>query len=106
MVGWDQHEFETLGMKLPERGRRTDEMLAALRRLLTERDVSFARDSYRFERVTIEPRLPRFPELWVGGGSKLPTPLSPDEPSIAVRCWPASRAPAVGWPAPPAASRW
>ena len=24
--GWDQHEFETLGMTLAERGRRTDEM--------------------------------------------------------------------------------
>jgi probable F420-dependent oxidoreductase len=80
--GWDEHEFETLGMKIAERGRRTDEMLAALRRLLTERDVSFAGDFYRFERVTIEPRLSRFPELWVGGGSKLPTPLSPDKPSI------------------------
>ena len=74
--GWDQHEFETLGMKLAERGRRTDEMIAALRRLLTERDVSFAGRYYRFEHVTIEPRLPRFPELWVGGGSKIDVPVS------------------------------
>src|SRR6267143_1271065 len=29
--GWDQHEFETLGMKLAERGHRTDEIIAALR---------------------------------------------------------------------------
>ena len=81
-AGWDEHEFETLGMKLAERGRRTDEMLAALRVLLTERDVDFAGDFYRFERVTVEPLLPRFPELWVGGGSKLATPLSPDKPAI------------------------
>jgi probable F420-dependent oxidoreductase len=81
--GWDQHEFESLGMKLAERGRRTDEMIAALRRLLTERDVSFAGDYYRFEHVTIEPRLPRLPELWVGGGSKIVTSLSPDKPYIA-----------------------
>src|SRR5713226_7194650 len=40
--GWDRHEFESLGMRLGERGRRTDEIVAALRRLLTERDVSFA----------------------------------------------------------------
>jgi alkanesulfonate monooxygenase SsuD/methylene tetrahydromethanopterin reductase-like flavin-dependent oxidoreductase (luciferase family) len=70
-------------MKLAERGRRTDEMIAALRRLLTERDVSFAGRYYRFERVTIEPRLPRLPELWVGGGSKTQTSLSPDKPYIA-----------------------
>jgi probable F420-dependent oxidoreductase len=81
--GWDQHEFETLGMKLAERGRRTDEMIAALRRLLTERDVSFAGRYYQFEHVTIEPLLPRFPELWVGGGSKIQTSLSPDKPYIA-----------------------
>ena len=81
--GWDQHEFETLGMTLAERGRRTDEMIAALRRLLTERDVSFAGRYYRFEHVTIEPLLPRVPELWVGGGSKIQTSLSPDKPYIA-----------------------
>ena len=80
--GWDQHEFETLGMKLSERGRRTDEVIAALRRLVTERDVSFEGRYYRFSRVTIEPRLPRFPELWVGGGSKIQTSLSPDKPYI------------------------
>jgi probable F420-dependent oxidoreductase len=80
--GWDQHEFETLGMKLSERGRRTDEIIAALRRLLTERDVSFEGRYYRFHHVTIEPRLPRFPELWVGGGSKIQTSLSPDKPYI------------------------
>jgi probable F420-dependent oxidoreductase len=81
--GWDQHEFETLGMKLAERGRRTDEMIAALGRLLTERDVSFAGTYYRFEHVTIEPLLPRLPELWVGGGSKIQTSLSPDRPYVA-----------------------
>jgi probable F420-dependent oxidoreductase len=80
--GWDQHEFESLGMKLAERGRRTDEMIAALRRLLTERDVSFAGQYYRFDHVTIEPRLPRLPELWVGGGSKIQTSLSPDKPYL------------------------
>jgi len=81
--GWDQHEFESLGMRLGERGRRTDEILAALRMLVTRRDVSFAGRYYRFDRVTIEPLLPRFPELWVGGGSKIQTELSPDKPFVA-----------------------
>lgn len=67
-----------------------------LRRLLTERDVSFTGDFYRFERATIEPLLPHFPELLVGGGSKLPTPLSPDKPSIA-RAVLARIAVADGW---------
>src|SRR5947209_1127771 len=76
--GWDQHEFETLAMRLGQRGRRTDEMIAALRILLTRRDVSFAGHYYRFEHVSIEPSLPRFPELWVGGGPKIETGHSPD----------------------------
>src|SRR5256886_4100231 len=80
--GWDQHEFETLAMRLGPRCRRTDETIAALRRLLTERDVSFAGRYYRFEHVTIDP-LPGLPELWVGGGSKIKTALSPDKTYIA-----------------------
>lgn len=81
--GWDEHEFATVGLRLSERGGRTDEILAALRRLLTERDVTFAGRYYRFEHVTIEPLLPRFPELWVAGGGKVKTALSPDRTAIA-----------------------
>jgi probable F420-dependent oxidoreductase len=81
--GWDAEEFAALGMRLTERGRRTDEILDALRRLLTERDVTFAGRFYRFAHVTIEPGLPRFPELWVGGGSKLTAASSPDKPYLA-----------------------
>jgi alkanesulfonate monooxygenase SsuD/methylene tetrahydromethanopterin reductase-like flavin-dependent oxidoreductase (luciferase family) len=69
-------------MRLAERGRRTDEIIAALRRLLTERDVSVQGRYYRFEHVSIDP-LPGFPELWVGGGSKIATALSPDKSYIA-----------------------
>lgn len=80
--GWDQHEFESLGMRLKERGRRTDEILAALRRLLTERDVTFEGRYYRFEHATVAPSLPRFPELWVAGGSKIGTAVPPDKPYV------------------------
>src|SRR5206468_11216593 len=80
--GWDQKEFETLGMKLGERGRRTDEIIAALRLLLTERDVSFDGRYYRFQHVTIDP-LPGLSELWVGGGSNIKTALSPDQTYLA-----------------------
>ena len=45
--------------------------------------MSFGGRYYRFEHVTIEPLLPRVPELWVGGGSKIQTSLSPDKPYIA-----------------------
>jgi probable F420-dependent oxidoreductase len=101
--GWDQREFESLGMKLGERGRRTDEIIAALRRLLTERDVSFDGRYYRFAHVSIDP-LPGFPELWVGGGSKIKTALSPDktyiDPAVLARI-----AAADGWLARAAGSQ-
>jgi probable F420-dependent oxidoreductase len=82
-TGWDRDEFDTLGIPLAERGARTDEIVAALRRLLIEEDVTFQGRYYWFEHVTIAPALPRFPELWVGGGSKLVRASSPDKPYLA-----------------------
>lgn len=79
--GWDRGEFEALGMRLEERGRRTDEILDAVRRLLTETDVRVDGRYYRFGPITMEPRLPRL-EVWVGGGGKVQTALSPDQTSI------------------------
>ena len=81
--GWAEHEFEALGMHLNERGRRTDEVLSALRPLLTERNVSFEGRYYSFQDATVEPILSEFPELWVAGGSRTQTELSPDRASIA-----------------------
>jgi probable F420-dependent oxidoreductase len=80
--GWDRGEFETLGMQLAERGRRTDEVLDAVVRLLTERDVTVEGRYHRFGPLTMEPLLPRPPELWVGGGAKVKTALSPDKTYI------------------------
>lgn len=82
-VGWDAHEFEVCGVKLSERGSRTDESIAILRRLLTEARVSHQGRYYQFEDVTIDPRPPRFPPLWVAGGSKIKTSLSPDPERMA-----------------------
>jgi alkanesulfonate monooxygenase SsuD/methylene tetrahydromethanopterin reductase-like flavin-dependent oxidoreductase (luciferase family) len=72
--GWYPGEFAAVGNDVRERGARTDEIMAAVRRLLTEDDVTFEGRFYRFEGVTIEPRPPRFPEVWVSGGSRIPDP--------------------------------
>ncbi len=82
-VGWDKHEFESCGVKLSERGGRTDETIAILRRLLSEALVSHDGRYYHFEDVTIDPRPPQMPKLWVAGGSKIKTALSPDPERIA-----------------------
>lgn len=82
-LGWDEREFRSLGIPLGERGGRLDELLDLLPRLLTEREVTHAGRYYRFEGVSIDPRLPRVPPIWIAGGGKLRTTLSPDPTSIA-----------------------
>jgi len=48
--------------------------------LLTEENVSFNGEFYQFEDVTIEPRPETYFPVWVAGGSRVPGPLSPDQP--------------------------
>ena len=81
--GWYPGEFAATGTSVKERGSRTDEILAAVRRLLSEDDVTFEGRYYRFEGVTIAPRPPTFPEVWVSGGSRLPDPEYSDVPILA-----------------------
>jgi probable F420-dependent oxidoreductase len=82
-VGWDAHEFEVAGVPLSERGSRTDEILDIWARLWTGQEVTHKGRHYAFERVAIDPPLPRPPRLWLAGGAKVPTALSPDPPRIA-----------------------
>lgn len=82
--GWDPEAFAALGVPLRERGARTDEALAILRRLLRERDVTHEGRFYRFGGVTIDP-LPRQPmPLWIGGGSQMANPSAPSKPVLAL----------------------
>ncbi len=78
--GWNEPEFTAMGISMRERGRRTDEILDALKLLLTQENVSFHGEFYHFDNVTIEPRPPKYFTIWVAGGSRLPDPLSPDKP--------------------------
>jgi len=82
-VGWDASEFRVAGVKLSERGGRTDEMLDIFARLWTGEEVSHHGRYYHFDNVTIDPPLPTRPRLWVAGGSKIKTDLSPDPEVIA-----------------------
>ena len=84
-LGWDEREFSSLGIPLRERGGRLEEMLDVLPRLLIERDVAHAGRYYRFEGVSIDPQLERVPPIWIAGGGKIATSLSPDPTSIAER---------------------
>ena len=80
--GWDPDEFRAVGTRIEERGKRTDEILAAVRMLLTGDDVTFDGKYYQFENVTIQPRPPKMPEVWVAGGSRIPDPEFHDLPVL------------------------
>src|SRR5438552_4976873 len=82
-VGWDAHEYEVAGVPLRQRGGRTDEILEIFDRLWTGEPVSHHGRYYKFDDVVIDPPLPKKPFLWLAGGSKLKTDLSPDPETMA-----------------------
>jgi len=79
-VGWNEFEYAALGVKKSERGRRTDEMLDIMIPLLEGETVTYNGEFYSVEDLTIEPLSARRPEIWIGGGSQLADPKSPDLP--------------------------
>jgi probable F420-dependent oxidoreductase len=82
-VGWDAAEFQVAGVPLPERGGRTDEILDLWAKLWTGKEVTHRGRYYQYPPVAIDPPLPNPPRLWVAGGAKIKTALSPDPAVIA-----------------------
>jgi hypothetical protein len=79
-VGWNDAEYEAVGVHKSERGKRTDEMLDIMIPLLEGGTVTYHGRYYSVDDVFIEPRTAQRPEIWVGGGSQLADPKSPDLP--------------------------
>jgi probable F420-dependent oxidoreductase len=79
-VGWNDAEYEAVGVHKSERGRRTDEILDIIIPLLEGETVSYHGRHYSIDDVSIEPVPSRRPEIWIGGGSQLADPKSPDLP--------------------------
>ena len=70
--GWYAPEFEATGSHISERGKRTDEIVEAVQLLLTTPNASYEGKYYSFTDVTIDPRPPKMPNIWVAGGSRIP----------------------------------
>lgn len=70
--GEGPQDFEAAGVPRTERGSRTDEGIAALRRLFANRPAYFSGRHYRFRDVSIEPApiQPGGPPILVGGRSE------------------------------------
>jgi probable F420-dependent oxidoreductase len=71
-VGVEQEsEFRAAGVPFKERGRRTDEAIAIMRRCWTEDEVTFAGEFWQLERVTVLPKPIQRPfPVWIGGNSE------------------------------------
>jgi probable F420-dependent oxidoreductase len=66
-----EREFQAAGVPFKERGRRTDEAIAIMRRCWTEVDVTFAGEFWNLDRVTVLPRPVQQPlPVWIGGNSE------------------------------------
>ena len=81
-VGWNDAEYEAVGVHKSERGKRTDEMLDIILPLLEGETVTYHGRYYSVDDVFIEPRTGQRPAFWVGGGSQLANPKSPDVPKF------------------------
>ncbi|MGE3538028.1 MAG: LLM class flavin-dependent oxidoreductase [Candidatus Tectimicrobiota bacterium] len=67
-----RREFEAVGVPVTERGRRTDEALDILTRVLSQAHVTYEGKYYQIHDVTLEPRPQQqpYPPLWIGGRSE------------------------------------
>jgi probable F420-dependent oxidoreductase len=67
-----QREFAAVGVPVQERGRRTDEGLEILTRVLSQDNVTFTGKHYQLHNVTLAPRPQQqpYPPIWVGGRSE------------------------------------
>jgi probable F420-dependent oxidoreductase len=71
-IGVEQErEFLAAGVPFKERGRRTDEAIAIMRRCWSENEVTFEGDFWRLDRITVLPKPVQQPmPLWIGGNSE------------------------------------
>src|SRR5207244_6580197 len=71
-IGVEQErEFLAAGVPFRERGRRTDEAIAIMRRCWSEDEVTFAGEFWRLDRITVLPKPVQQPmPLWIGGNSE------------------------------------
>jgi probable F420-dependent oxidoreductase len=82
-TGWDDREFQAVGQRRAERGGRTDESIAILRRLLAGESVTYEGRFYQLRDVAVGPAMRSPLRLWTAGGRQLPHAASPERPVLA-----------------------
>lgn len=68
-IGWNTIEYEALGMRFTDRGKRIEEQIALLRALFTEEVVEFKGRWHQVDRAGLNPLPQQRPiPIWMGGG--------------------------------------
>lgn len=68
-VGWNEVEYQALGVDFRRRGRRLDEQVTVLRALWEQPTVDLDGEFHRIDRAGIHPRPPGNIPLWLGGST-------------------------------------
>lgn len=69
-VGWLKEEYDALAKDFSDRGKRTNESIAAIRRLWSQSPSAFASQTVSFPALYCEPRPKRAIPIVIAGGSK------------------------------------
>ena len=69
-VGWSKDEFNLMQQDFHTRGKRTDEIIAVMRKLWTGEMVNFQGEYYQFDNLEMNPAPTEYIPIWVGGISK------------------------------------
>lgn len=72
-VGAGAQQFDPFEVDEGERASRMEEAVPLVRRLLTEDDVSHEGEHWTLQNVSINPRPPSAPQLWIGSGARVAT---------------------------------
>jgi len=68
-IGWNEVEYEALGQRFTDRGKRIEEQIAVMRALWTREVVDFKGRWHRIDRAGLNPLPAQRPiPLWMGGG--------------------------------------
>ena len=68
-IGWNTVEYEALGMRFTDRGKRIEEQIGLLRALFTDEIVDFTGRWHRVDRAGLNPLPVQRPiPIWMGGG--------------------------------------
>lgn len=82
-TGWDDREFEAVGQRRVERGKRTDECIAIVRRLLAGESVTYDGRYYHLKDVEVGPAMRSPLQVWSAGGRQVQHAASPERPEMA-----------------------